>query len=119
MIFRVSAHLNVKSTFKLINFCVLGITLSSCASGVIGKADDKYIITYFMTKNDVLEILGKPDTTIEIKGSDAYKKEGCTGNNLEILQYQSERADKFSLMVINEQGLVCKKLYKTQKAVWN
>lgn len=119
MILRTLPRLNLKNTFKLIHFCVLGLTLSSCASGIISNGDDKYIITYFMTKNDVLDILGKPDTTIEIKGSDAYKKEGCTGNNLEILQYQSERADKFSLMVINDQGYVCKKLYKEQKAVWN
>jgi hypothetical protein len=107
------------SVFKTAKAIAALICLSSCASGVISGYDGGYVITYFMTKDDVLEILGKPEKTLEIVGSDSYKKEGCGGKKLELLQYQSDLGDQYTLIVINDQNIVCKKLFKNQRAVWN
>lgn len=94
--------------------------LSSCSSvNLIQKGEDRSIITNLMMKDDVVEIMGEPSKVLSVEGNSSYIKEGCPGKKLEVLQYETVKADQFVLFVINENNFVCKKLFKNQKAVWN
>lgn len=94
--------------------------LNACSTtNLIQKGEDRNIITNLMVKDDVLEIMGEPSKLLSIPGNPSYTKEGCPGKNLEILQYETVKADQFVLFVINENKFVCKKLFKNQKALWN
>ena len=96
------------------------IFLSACTTtNLIQKGEDRNIITNLMNKSDVLEIMGEPSKALSLEGTLSYAKEGCPGHRLEVLQYETVKADQFVLFVINQNGFVCKKLFKNQKAVWN
>lgn len=99
---------------------LLTLLLTACSTtNLIQKGEDRNIITNLMIKDDVIEIMGEPSKTLSVAGNPSYAKEGCPGKNLEVLQYETAKADQFVLFVINENQFVCKKLFKNQKALWN